>query len=146
MKIYIGSDHRGFELKNQLFSWLSDNGYDIYDTTKIFNKDDDYPLMVESLVGMMKENGLNDSRGIVLCGSGVGVDIAANRFEGIRCALGFDESQVKHARDHEDVNVLALAADEIDVELATKLVQIFLETAALNEPRMVRREKQLDEL
>ncbi|MGB4966372.1 MAG: RpiB/LacA/LacB family sugar-phosphate isomerase [Microgenomates group bacterium] len=146
MKIYIGSDHRGFELKNQLFTWLSDNRYDIYDTTKTFNASDDYPLMVESLVGLMKESGLEDSRGIVLCGSGVGVDIAANRFEGIRCALGFDESQVKHARDHEDVNVLALAADEIDVELAKKLVQLFLETAALNEPRMIRREKQLDEL
>lgn len=146
MKIYIGSDHRGFELKNQLFTWLSDNRYDIYDTTKTFDASDDYPLMVESLVGMMKESGLEDSRGIVLCGSGVGVDIAANRFEGIRCALGFDESQVRHARDHEDVNVLALAADEIDVDLAKKLVQIFLETAALNEPRMIRREKQLDEL
>ncbi len=146
MKIYIGSDHRGFELKNQLFTWLTDNGYDIYDTTKTFDASDDYPLMVESLVGMMKESGLEDSRGIVLCGSGVGVDIAANRFEGIRCALGFDESQVRHARDHEDVNVLALAADEIDVDLAKKLVQIFLETAALNEPRMIRREKQLDEL
>lgn len=146
MKIYIGADHRGFELKNQLFTWLSDKGYDIHDTTKTFNASDDYPLMVESLVGLMKENGLEDSRGIVLCGSGVGVDIAANRFEGIRCALGFDESQVAHARDHEDVNVLALAADEIDVELAKKLVQIFLETAALNEPRMIRREKQLDEL
>lgn len=146
MKIYIGADHRGFELKNQLVTWLSDNGYDIYDTTKTFNASDDYPIMVESLVGKMKESGLENSRGIVLCGSGVGVDIAANRFEGIRCALGFDESQVRHARDHEDVNVLALAADEIDVELAKKLVQIFLETAALNEPRMIRREKQLDEL
>ncbi len=146
MKIYIGADHRGFELKNQLFTWLTDNGYDVYDTTKTFNASDDYPLMVQSLVGKMKENGLENSRGIVLCGSGVGVDIAANRFEGIRCALGFDESQVRHARDHEDVNMLALAADEIDVELATKLVQIFLETQALNEPRMVRREKQLDEL
>ncbi len=146
MKIYIGADHRGFELKNQLFTWLTDNGYDVYDTTKTFNASDDYPLMVQSLVGKMKENGLENSRGIVLCGSGVGVDIAANRFEGIRCALGFDESQVAHARDHEDVNMLALAADEINSELATKLVQIFLETAALNEPRMVRREKQLDEL
>lgn len=145
MKIYIDADHRGFRLKKKLFAWLRDQGYDAHDCGNgQYNPADDYPLIVDKVVASMEANGLENSRGIVICGSGIGVDIAANRHKGIRAGLGFDVGQVRHGRDHENINVLALAADEISYDQAIELVKAFLETKALSEPRMVRREKQLD--
>ncbi len=144
MKVYIGADHRGFELKGKLVTYLTDQNYEVEDCgAHAYDANDDYPLIVDRVIEKMD---VGEDRGIVICGSGIGVDIAANRHTGIRCGLAMNVEQVTHGRDHENINMLALAADELTYDQATELVDAFLKTEALEEERMIRREKQLDEL
>ena len=84
--------------------------------------------------------------GIVICGSGVGVTIAVNRFRGIRGGLGFEPDQVKHMRENDQINVLGLAADFLDPEKAKQLVDIFIQTLPKKEQKYFRRIKKLDEI
>ncbi|OGK27108.1 hypothetical protein A3D80_02730 [Candidatus Roizmanbacteria bacterium RIFCSPHIGHO2_02_FULL_40_13b] len=143
MKIYIGADHRGFEMKNKLIEFLIEKNYSVEDCGAYeLDITDDYPEITASVVEKME----GDDLGIVLCGSGIGVDIAANRFNGIRSGLGFDEHQVKKGREDDAINVLALAADEITLETAQKLVEVFITTKPLTKDRYVRRQEELDEL
>lgn len=137
----MGADHRGFELKNKLLEYLTAQKYEVEDCGAYsYDATDDYPLIVDAVVGKMD---VEVDRGIVICGSGIGVDIAANRHKGIRCGLAINVEQVTHGRDHENINMLALAADELTFDQAVELVDAFLKTEALNEPRMVRREEEL---
>lgn len=152
MKIYLGADHRGFHLKNQLKDWLKKGEYDITDLgAHEFNPDDDY---VDYAVAVAKRLsggspsavvGSRDSFGIALCGSGVGMDIVANRFKGIRCGLGLSPDQVRAARHDDDINVLAIAADYTELETAKAIVKTFVETEFSGEERYVRRIKNIDE-
>lgn len=126
MKIYIGTDHRGFELKNNLKRWLDENGHDTQDLGAYeYNANDDYP----DFAGMVAEAISTDpeSRGILICGSGVGVDIAANKFSNIRAGLGFDSQQVRKAREDDDINVLAIASDFTNEMTAQELINTFLQ-------------------
>lgn len=125
MKIFIGADHRGFTLKaaiKETFSMhtLVDVGCHSTDRT-------DYPLYAQDVCNrILQEPG--ESRGILICGSGVGMSIAANRYKGIYAALCWSEAVATSARADDNANVLVLAANEINTELAVKLVQLFLET------------------
>src|SRR3990167_2156290 len=107
MKIYLGADHRGFQLKEELKQFLETN-YDVEDCGA-FEKieSDDYTDFAIKVAEKVSSN--EGSRGIVICGSGVGVDITANKFPKIRCGLGINREQIKAARNDDDVNVLALA-------------------------------------
>ena|SRR5579862_7787720 len=149
MKVYIGSDHRGFELKKELIFWLSKNNFTAEDKGphEYVKTDDyvDYSSAVAKSVAKDLSNG-EEARGIVICGSGFGVDFTANKIKGIRCGIGFDTEQVAHGRTNDDINVLALAAMFTDTEKAKQMVQLFLETAFSNEARHVRRIKKITEI
>ncbi|HTY39558.1 MAG TPA: RpiB/LacA/LacB family sugar-phosphate isomerase [Candidatus Paceibacterota bacterium] len=128
MTIYFGADHRGFQLKEKLKAALVAKGYEVADlgaTTLV--PDDDYPeyaAAVAEHIGRAPEV----SRGILVCGSGAGMDITVNKFRYIRSVLGFKSDQVYAARHDDDVNVLTIAADYTDEDEAQKMVTVFLST------------------
>ena len=142
MKIYIGSDHRGFALKQALHSWLTENNYSVEDkgASEYVQTDDyvDYAKAVANAVVEDIQKG-EDARGIVICGSGFGVDFTANKIKGIRGGIGFDEGQVKHGRTNDDINILALAAMFSGEETSKEMLKAFLETAFSGEERHIRR-------
>ncbi len=136
--IYLGSDHRGFNLKNILVSKLIEAGFEVSDLgDNELDKDDDYVDFAVKVAEAVQQD--NKSWGVVICGSGVGVDMVANRFKGIRSALVFDVQRSIQSRQHEDANVLALAADVLDETTAWEIVEAFLKTPFSNEERHVRR-------
>lgn len=143
--IYIASDHRGFELKTRLFKRLIDEGYEVTDLGNYhFDPNDDYPDFAKKVAEAVLSDSAN--RGILLCGSGVGMDIAANKFEGIRSALVSDEKIVKQARVDDDINVISLPADILDEESAWEIIKIFLEMPFSNENKDIRRIEKIKEL
>ena len=127
MKIFIGADHRGFELKNQILNWLQSAGHQIEDCgpSELILRDDfvDYAEKVARNVAADPGN-----RGIVICGSGAGVNIAANKINGIKCSIGFNVEQVKASRNDDNLNVLAIASDFTLFEDAKVLIETFLST------------------
>lgn len=147
--IYLAADHRGFELKEKIKLWLTDWGYDFEDYgNTIYDKNDDYPDFVKKLVksyllsvnsNQQKQNNKTLDAGIVICGSGIGVSVSANRFAGIRCALGFNVDQVQHGRRHDHINMLAIPADYLDDELVKKIIETFLRTGFESQERFLRR-------
>ncbi|HLD26830.1 MAG TPA: RpiB/LacA/LacB family sugar-phosphate isomerase [Patescibacteria group bacterium] len=212
--IFIGADHRGFQLKNALIQWLRKKGNEIEDCgNTVYDPEDDYPDFVKKVVeklcqqktflaeGILTEehsceitSGLSiaslpyahsfvkpkkkdvdlrgvaplrtdltdrtphlskptsevsitekdQSLGIVICGSGIGVSIAANRYKGIYCALGFSENQVRSGREHDHINVLALGSDYIDSQKAKNITETFIATAPITHAKYLRRIKKVD--
>lgn len=137
--IYLGADHRGFELKGKIAKWLAGRGYEFEDMGAYeYDHDDDYVDFAAAVAQKVATNP-DSHRGIVVCGSGVGVDIAANKVAGIRCGLGFSEDQVHAARKEDNINVLALAADNCDEEQGLKLVEKLLDTEFIMSDRYLRR-------
>ena len=138
MKIFIGADHRGFVLKEQLKLWLTQQKLDVIDcgNAKLDPLDDfsDYSFAVADHVKANPE-----SRGIIICGSGGGVTIAANKVKGIRCATVAYADEVKHNRTNNDINMMALAADYTSFDTAREFVKIFLETTFSGEEKYMRR-------
>ncbi len=143
MKVFLGADHRGFKLAEELYIWLIDNKVAVVNAgaTEYTKNDDyvDYATEVAQRVAQVIGYGHEDTRGILICGSGVGVDIVANKVKGIRCGFGFSKEQVRAARNDDDINVLALAADFTNTDTAKKLVKTFLETPFSGEERHKRR-------
>jgi ribose 5-phosphate isomerase B len=127
MVIYLGADHRGFELKISIGRFLLDSGYEVEDVTPQKSEWDDYPDAAAK-VARKVHNNLGQGVGILICGSGAGVDIVANKFRKVRSVLGFAPDQVFDARHDDNVNVLSLSADFTDYETAKNMVRIFLET------------------
>lgn len=140
MIIYLGADHRGFNLKERLKDFLKNQGYEIFDAGNVrYDEADDYPDFAAALAQKISKDP-DGSRGILICGSGVGVDVAANKFRGVRSALAISADQVYDARHDDNVNVLSLAADFTSEGDAEKLVQTFIETPfAEKEERFARR-------
>ncbi len=135
--IFIGADHRGFELKAKIAKWLAGRGYEFEDVGAFeYDHEDDYVDFAISVGEKTVEKG---GRGIVICGSGVGVDIAANKVAGVRCGLGWEADQVHAARKEDNINVLALPADNVEEEKALKLAETFLETEFVQTDRYLRR-------
>lgn len=145
MTIYLGADHRGFELKNQVKSWLLDNGFKVLDLgANQFIKTDDFVEYAVSVGQNVSQN--KDSKGIVICGSGAGVEITANKIEGIRCSLGQSKEQVQKAREDDDINVLALASDFITTEKAKDMIESFLQTDFISSDKHNRRIEKISNL
>ena len=139
MLIYIGADHRGFKLKETLKQFLQREGYTVTDLgNSEYLEGDDYPDFAKLVAQKVSADALN-ARGIVICGSGAGVDIVANKFPNIRSALGFSPDQVVEARSDDDVNVLALAADFLEEDEAKKIVSVWLQTPFDGDERDKRR-------
>jgi len=146
MTIFIAADHRGFELKNLLIEYLHEKNIRIEDLGNYqLDPEDDFPDFAKKVAQAVLQNP-EEYLGIVICGSGVGVTIAVNRFRGIRGGLGFEPDQVKHMRENDQINVLGLAADFLDPEKAKQLVDIFIQTLPKKEQKYFRRIKKLDEI
>ncbi len=146
MVIYLGADHRGFQLKEALEIFLKESGYTVNDLgDERYDTNDDYPDFARLVAQKVSADPTN-CRGIVICGSGVGVDIVANKFLGVRSALAFSPDQVAMARNDDDVNVVALPADFVDIELAKKIVSVWLQTPVKTEERYRRRLIKLREI
>lgn len=143
--VYIGSDHRGFALKEKLKSLLTEWGYDYEDMGPFeYNKDDDYPDYAK-LVGdkVAAEEG---SRGILICGSGVGVVITANKIKGVRAGTMFDVEQVKASVADEDTNVIGLSNDYSSEENNIAITKALLESKFSGAERHVRRVNKIKKL
>jgi ribose 5-phosphate isomerase B len=126
LKIAIGGDHAGFEYKNKIVKKLESQGYVLKDFGPFSEASVDYPDYVHPLSNAIEKGEFD--LGIVICGSGNGVAITANKHQGIRAALCWNEELAALARQHNNANVLALPARFISYELAEKLVEIFLTT------------------
>jgi ribose 5-phosphate isomerase B len=139
MIIYIGADHRGFNLKEHLKTVLKNDGYDVIDVgAATYDKDDDFPVfagLVAGKVGVAPET----DRGILICGSGFGMDIAADKYKNIRAALPMSVGHAYQARHDDDANVLAIATDFTDEKTAEQIVKTFLATPFAKEERSARR-------
>jgi ribose 5-phosphate isomerase B len=137
--IYVGADHRGFELKARINYWLKGREYDFEDVGAFdYQVDDDYTdfaIEVAQRVAANPEKNL----GIVICGSGMGVEVAANKVKNVRCGLGFEPDQVHAGRKDDNINVLAIASDNITEDEAYGLVEKFLETEFVKTDRYLRR-------
>jgi len=142
MKIAICSDHRGYKLKSSLVKKLKENDVSFEDYGCFSEERCDYPVYALK-VGEAVKNKECDM-GVVICGSGDGVCISANKVKGIRCICAKDTSHVKRAREHVNINVLALAAEETDVDVAYEMIQTFINTAFL-EGRYEERLKLIEE-
>ncbi len=127
MKIAIGSDHAGFQLKETLKSWLNDKGYDVIDKGTYDETSCDYPDFGRA-VGLEVASG-NADRGIVVCGSGIGISIAANKVRGVRAALCGDIYSARMSREHNDANVLAMGQRVTGAGLAIEIMDTWLNTA-----------------
>ncbi len=137
-EVYIAADHRGVGLKLYLIEMLSAAGYNVVNLgTDDLNTSVDYPDVAATLADAMLDD--PHSRGIIICGTGAGVMIAANRYRHIRASRCDNPSQARDDRYHDDTNVLALAADDIDIEVAFLCAQAFLESPFDDCERRVRR-------
>ena len=137
MKIAIASDHGGFEYKEQLIPYLTSLGYEVtdmgcYSTDSIDYSDYAFPLAEAVSDGTVE-------RGIVICGTGIGVSICANKVKNVRCALCTDPLMAKLTREHNDSNVLALGGRIIGIELAKEIAATWLKTPFSNDERHIRR-------
>ena len=146
MKIYIGTDHNGFVLKNALVAYLKQAGYEVIDNggTRL-DLQDDYPVFAERVVKDMLLSDDPEPRGVLLCGSGQGMCMAANRFKGIRAALGYDRESVRSSRNDDDANVLCLPARHLKKDQTNVLVETFLNTPFSHVGKYQRRIRELDE-
>lgn len=142
MKIAIGCDHAGYPLKVAVEDKLLQEGHGIIDVGTESTEPVDYPIYGKS-VGNAVANGLAD-RGIVICGSGIGISIAANKVKGVRCALCTSVEMAEMSRRHNDANVLAMGARMIEQDLAFKIVDKWL-TTDFEGGKHLRRINMLDE-
>ena len=134
--VYIGADHRGFNLKNKIALSLREKGWVITDLSKDYDPEDDYPdISIEVAQRVVKEKAL----GVLVCGSGAGVTIAANKVDGVRAALSMDKKQARKVREDDDVNVLCLTTDFVNDENNLEIVMEFLEAIFMTEERFIRR-------
>lgn len=142
--IYIGADHKGFQLKEKAKQWLTEWGYEFHDVgASEYDKNDDYPVYASKVAEGMIEI---DDYGIIICGSGVGVDEVANKFDGIRSGLAMNREQIEAARHDDNINVLAIASDFVSEEDARDIIKTFLETPFADEERFNRRLGEIEEI
>ncbi len=127
MKIAIGSDHAGFQLKETLRTYLHNKGFDVKDFGTFSEERADYPDFAHPVASAVEHNEVD--MGVLVCGSGNGVNMSANRHHGVRSALCWTEEIAKLARQHNDANIIALPARFISIEEAEKCVDAFFSTS-----------------
>lgn len=138
MKISIGADHAGYEMKNELIAFIEKLGHRVHDVgTFEPDKPDDYPDYAALVAADLRSG--EAERGILVCGSGVGVSVAANKFKGIRAGLCHDHYSAHQGVEHDDMNVLVLGARIIGPMMAQDAVEAYLKAQFSNEERHVRR-------
>ncbi len=144
MRIVVGADHRGYELKNEIAAALKQAGHETLDVGTHSADSVDYPDYARAIGGALTD-GLAE-RGVLVCGSGVGASIAANKIRGVRAALCHDTYSARQGVEHDDMNVLCLGARVIDSELALELVRAFLDARLSGEERYRRRLEKVAEM
>ncbi len=143
--IYLGADHRGFKLKEEIKKFLAEKKYEFLDMGNVkYEPNDDYTDFAKLVAQKVSEKP-EENKGVLICGSGVGVDIAANKFKGVRSALADDVQTAKQSREHDDTNVLSLPADEVNFELAKKIITVWLETPFSNGEKYKRRINKIEQ-
>jgi len=137
-KVYLAADHRGVGLKLYLYEMLMADGYNVVNLgTDDLNTPVDFPDIADKLADAMLDDPM--ARGILICGTGAGMEIAANRHRHLRASRCERPEQARDDRFHDDINVLALAADDIDIEIAFLCAQSFLESPFDNCEKRIRR-------
>jgi RpiB/LacA/LacB family sugar-phosphate isomerase len=137
MRVVLGSDHAGYELKEELKGLLRSLGHEIVDVGTNSTDPADYPDYAEALAGEIREG--RADRGVLICGSGVGASVAANKIPGIRAGLCHDTYSAHQSVEHDNVNVLVMGARIIGVEVARELLRAFLAARYSAEERHERR-------
>jgi ribose 5-phosphate isomerase B len=147
MKVYLASDHAGFHLKEKVMAHLSKAKYDVEDEgDKVLDPNDDYPQFAYAAATKVLGSEDGDARAILLCGSGEGMCIAANRIRGIRAALCWNTDVTHETRNDNDSNVLCLPVRFLTEEEILKIVDVFLKTPFSKAERHVRRIREVEEL
>jgi ribose 5-phosphate isomerase B len=142
LRVALGADHGGFSLKTELVSWLQAQGYEVLDLgAHVLDPADDYPDFAAAVARAVVSGKAH--RGIIICGSGIGACIVANKIAGIRAGLCHDTYSARQGVEHDDMNVLCLGARVIGVELAKELALAFLKARFSGEERHRRRLKKL---
>ena len=143
-KIFLGADHAGFKLKDKIKKFLDSLGYK-YEDLGAFTDENacDYP---ETALKLARNVVKNNSMGILMCGTGTGEAIVANKVKGIRAANCFNEFTAKMSREHNNSNVLCMGARVIDIKMAKKITKAWLETDFSKEERHIKRVKQIEKI
>ena len=143
MRVILGADHGGFELKEKVKTWLVNEGYETYDVgADIFVEGDDYVDFAKKAVDEAKSK----DKIVLFCRNGFGMMMAANRFVGVRCGLAFDKEAVRRGRTDDDINCLAVPADYIDEMSIEEMIKVFLSEEFADIDRYKRRIMKLDNL
>ena len=143
MKIIIGNDHNGYELKKELLKYLKNAEYYVSDAGSDNEESIDYPIIAKKVCAEVLED--DDNLGILICGTGIGMSIAANKIKGIRCAKVSTDQEAALAKMHNNANVMAISG-RIDKNLAIKFVDNFINTPFSNEERHARRNAIIDSM
>ena len=144
MPVFIAADHRGFELKNKLVEYLQEKDIRIEDFGNYqLDPLDDNPDFAQKVAQAVQQNP-QENLGIVICGSGIGVSIAVNRFKNIRCGIALNLHQVQHGRENDHINILAIASDYTDFETAKKYVDTFFSSHPKVDEKYTRRAHKFD--
>ena len=149
MKIYLGSDHNGFHMKEKIFAYLAKHGYDVEDVgDTVLDPQDDFPEFAQAAALKVLGEETVDARAILLCGGGQGMAMAANRFRGIRASVVWDAFEAKMTRNDNDSNVLCLPSRILENDEAEwrGIIETWLATPFAAAPRFKRRNDQLDDL
>lgn len=140
MKVYLGADHGGYEIKEHLKKWLEEKDYEVEDCGAFrLDPEDDYPDFVFPVSEKVAQANDDQTRGILICRSGAGVVMGANKVKGVRAAVALDAKSVKHARLDNNINVIGIGADWLNEDQIKEAVSIFLTTPTSTESRHMRR-------
>lgn len=147
MKIFLGSDHNGFHLKENIFAYLAKRGYDVHDVgDTMLDPADDFPEFAQAAALKVLGEEEGEARAILLCGGGQGMAMAANRFRGIRASVVWDAFEAKMTRNDNDSNVLCLPSRVLDEGDWEGIIETWLSTPFAAAVRFKRRNAQIDEL
>ena len=142
MKVVIASDHGGFQYKNLLLKDIRQQGYELIDLGAFSEEPSDYPDFAEIVANAILNK--DAAKGILICGSGVGVSVAANKFKGIRAGVCHDTYSAHQCIEHDDVNILCIGQRVIGIELAREIVLAFLAATFSQEERHERRLRKIN--
>jgi ribose 5-phosphate isomerase B len=139
--IYLGADHAGFNLKEEIKKYLKELGYEYEDLgNTVLDPQDDYPDFALKVAKKVVERG---GKGILICATGIGMCITANKIKGIRGAICWDDFTALQSREHNDANILCLGSKVLDLETVKKIIRIWLGVEPSSEERHVRRLKKI---
>jgi ribose 5-phosphate isomerase B len=147
MKIYIGSDHNGYDYKQKITDFLRRSGHEVIDEGDVDkNPEDDFPQFASKVCSAVLADDGKDSFGMLICGSGQGMCMAANRFKRIRASLCWNLEEARSARNDDDSNVLCLSSKYLEMTDVEAIITTWLATPFAGAPRFKRRIKEMDEL